>query len=857
MRFDIFRPTRYLPAVLGFRDFERLREVRMRQSTSFQPASALAASRATSTALALAGALAVSAVLALASCSQDPGDYDYHGGTQDLPAIDVSGGDGNIAPSDQAAPGDAEGSDTPAPGDAEGSDAPAPSDVEGSDLPAPSEAEGSDTPAPSDAEGSDSSDPPLECGDTLFTYQAAPGVSEVFVSGSFNNWAKDAASADAMSDPDGDNLWSVVIHLSPGIYPYKFVVDGDWIMDPANPNQADDGYGGFNSVITVEECPVPGSLALKSHETDPAGKSFSAVFGFEGEAPSNVEVSVDWKPAPGAAKISGNEVTVEVTGLSAGIHDVRVTSGGKTLLLKVYIGVSTDWRDALLYFAITDRFSNGDKGNDAPVQGCELANNYQGGDFAGLTQKINEGYFDALAVSAIWMSWPVDNPSGFEQGGRPQQHYCGMDPKTAPMVTTTFAGYHGYWPSDLYKVEEHFGTMKALQDLVVAAHSHGIRVLLDFTANHVYETSPFFQEHANDNYFHFPAEICQDVGWDNKPISCWFTSHLPDLNYSNPAVVEDVLDYAMYWATQSGCDGFRLDAVKHIEFEFITALRKRAHEVMELTGIDFYIVGETFTGDAGLIKSFVGGDKIHGQFDFPANMQVLKGFASQEIGLGDMDAEVRKAKAVYGPDALMSNFIGNHDISRFLSVASGDIKCGIWDVVSDIAQGWLFPPGQPASDVGYKKLQLAFTYIMTIPGIPLIYYGDEFGMPGAGDPDNRRMMRFGNDLNGNEKGALAYLKKLGTTRAAHPALSKGEWTAPLWTEPDFLAYGRVFGSDRAVILINRSDAPKAGELDVTATALPPGAELTDALSGTTAKIGQGNKLPFNVPGKSAMIFVGK
>ncbi len=788
--------------------------------------------------------LLLSVILLAFACEQTPSKHDYHGYGEDLPGLDLTENpDVPYVPDpDVVVPP----SDTPSVPDGEGPDL---VDVESpEDGVEPPEDVGDDT----------GGETPLECGDVLFEYAAAPGVQEIFVSGSFNAWADSAATADVLEDADGDGVWSVVLHLDPGVYQYKFVVDGEWMADPANPDKVDDGYGGFNSVVTVPECAGPGDLVLEEHETDPSG-TFYARFVAQGGEPlkaSDVTVTVDWKPASAdSVSVDGQELEINLEGLAKGIHDVRVEVGDEVYLLKVYVGISTDWREAILYFVMTDRFVNGSPGNDKPVADVDWRTNYQGGDFAGVTAKIEEGYFDELGVGAIWLSWPVDNPDGFHDGGRPSQHYCGMDPKTAPMEGTRYTGFHGYWPSKLYETDEHFGTLEELQTLVTTAHAHGIRILLDFTANHVHESSPFYLEHKDDGFFHFPAEICQDVGWDNKPVTCWFTSYLPDLNYSNPAAVKAVLDYAMYWAKTTGSDGFRLDAVKHIELDFVKALRARAKKEMELTGVDFYIVGETFTGDAGLIKSFVGPDKIHGQFDFPANLNILQGFATQEKGLAEMDAAVRSAKEVYGPGAVMSNFLGNHDIARFTSMAAGMISCGIWDVVSNIAQGWLNPPGQPSDETPYRKLRLAFTYVMTIPGIPLIYYGDEYGMPGAGDPDNRRMATFGDNLSPHEKGTLEFLRTLGKARAAHPALAKGDWIGPLWSEADFLAYARTTPGDRVLVLLNRGGAEKSGALDLTATLIPGGTKLTDVFSGTTVTVDQNLQFNFTVPPLTAAIYV--
>ena len=785
----------------------------------------------------------------LFACESQPGGYDYHSGGDTEPGEDTVFSDGVVFPGEDAVTDIAGPGEDTVPGEDTGSSE--------DTAPGADSTPGEDTIHGEDAVTLEDVVEPPECGEIIFTYAGAAG--EVLVTGEFTGWAESAAAgAYAMTEVAGDS-WEVVVTLDPGSYQYKLIVDGNWMTDPANPATVDDGEGNINSLIVVD-CsePEPGGLSLVSHET--VGGTFTAVFAVNDGAvtAADVGVTVDYEDAPGAVSVSdgGTQVDLELTGLSEGIHDVRVTDPlGAVLLLKVYVGVSTDWRDAILYFVMTDRFVNGDPANDGPIEGCDWRTNYQGGDFQGIIDTIEAGYFDDLGVGALWLTWPVDNPEFAHDGGRPAEHYCGMNPQTASYAGTQYSGFHGYWPQDLYAVEERFGTMAELKALVNAAHAHGIRILLDFTANHVHTSSPFYQEHQDDGFFHFPAEICQDVGWDNKPVTCWFTDYLADLNYSNPAAVDAVLDYAMYWAKETGSDGFRLDAVKHIEFNFISALRARAAQEMELTGIDFYIVGETFTGDAGLIEDFIGPDKIHGQFDFPANMQILQGFAKESKGLDEMDGGIRGAKAVYGAGAIMSNFLGNHDIARFVSMASGGISCGIWDVVSNIAQGWIAPPDAPTWDDPYEKLRLGFTYLMTIPGVPLIYYGDEYGMPGAGDPDNRRMMQFGGDLNGQQQATLQYMETLGQARNAHPALSRGDWSPLLWAEGDFIAYARTLPDEKAVVLINRGGAEKTGQLDVAAAGIGDGVVLTDVLgSGAAAEV-TGGTLSFTCPARGAAIYI--
>jgi glycosidase len=145
---------------------------------------------------------------------------------------------------------------------------------------------------------------------------------------------------------------------------------------------------------------------------------------------------------------------------------------------------------------------------------------------------------------------------------------------------------------------------------------------------------------------------------------------------------------------------------------------------------------------------------------------------------------------------------------------------------------------------------------MTIPGVPLIYYGDEFGMPGAGDPDNRRMMRFGPDLNANESSTLTFMQKLGTARAAHPALRTGTWPAALQSGSDLLAYPRVHADETAIIVLNRGGTEQVLSLDVSALGVSDGTTFEDALSDTPTPLTVSNgTLSVTSPANSAIILV--
>ena len=469
-----------------------------------------------------------------------------------------------------------------------------------------------------------------------------------------------------------------------------------------------------------------------------------------------------------------------------------------------------DWRDAVMYFAFVDRFVDGDPTNNgAPVTSVDPAANYQGGDWKGLLSKIDDGYFTELGVNTLWITVPLDNP---ESAG------LGTDNKQ-------YSAYHGYWPVDLSKTEERFGTLADLKALVDGAHAKNIRVLLDYAMHHVYKTSTVYTQHPD--WFWPPGTcICGDPGcsFDDPVLSkqCWFRDYLPTFNFNVGAARDFSVSNAIQWVKDSGADGFRLDAVKQIETAWVTDLRARAKTELEpISKQHFYMVGETFTGDKGLIKSYVDPSaKLDGQFDFPMRVQVVSTVLMRQGAMSDLEGFLAANDGYYG-SGVMSTFLGNHDIPRAIHFAEDTpLWKDPWDGGKD--KNWSNQPALPAGTSAFERLASAFTILFTNKGIPLIYYGDEIGMPGAGDPDNRRMMQLSGYSQG-QTALLAHVKKLTAVRAAHPALRKGN-RKPLSATNDTLAYEMTYAGDDVVVLVNRSDTAHA------IGGLPAGA-WTDQLGG--------------------------
>jgi len=339
--------------------------------------------------------------------------------------------------------------------------------------------------------------PPVTGCPVVFTFDAGGSpATEVLIAGTFNGWADPPPSEWAMEDPDHDQIWELSTDLPIETYLYKLVVDGSWITDPENPEQDPDGMGGFNSVLDVT-CGEPFFHVL-SAEVDDSDGSFRATCLFASTDspldPSSVTVTMDHGAVPsGAVTLIDDQVMIHLQSIPDGIHDLRLEASemdgdpAKMTLLKVYIGIGAEWADTCLYFVMTDRFRNGDPTNDDPFPGANAKTNYYGGDFQGITDSIQDGYFDDLGVSAIWISWPGDNPDHADWSTYIDSDECGLSSGGGhPTQDMQFSGFHGYWPTNTRQVEEHFGTMADLQQMVHAAHEHGIRILLDLTINHVH-----------------------------------------------------------------------------------------------------------------------------------------------------------------------------------------------------------------------------------------------------------------------------------------------------------------------------------------------------------------------------------
>lgn len=686
-------------------------------------------------------------------------------------------------------------------------------------------------------------------------------VSSLSLAGQFNSWS---TTANTMTDPDKDGIYtSAPITLSPGYYQYKLVQNGTtWIQDPGNPYRAWlDGVE--NSQLRVLDCHQP-LLTLEDLQIDGSTGTVSADIQLtDGADGSGIDLSSLKVMAGDTEVASGFDAfsrlfEVRLTGLAPGKHSLRVNAASVngSVAQQLYVPVWVDstawtWNDASLYFAFTDRFLDGNASINSPIANVATQANYQGGDYAGIAARINDGYFTAAGINTLWISPNFDNTNNAEYGddGR------------------LYSGYHGYWPTSATASDAHMGSNADLKALIAAAHSKGIRVMFDLVANHVHNQHPYYTQYKNVGWFNAYSLCGQNDGWNTNPVGCWFASYLPDLNYKNADTLNTLVDDAINAAKEYDIDGYRVDAVKHMETAYVRNLVGRIEDEIEhqdpSAGQQFYTVGETFTGEwtggcnntascsQWLIDQYVGPGLLDGQFDFPLYWQVLKTFARAESSMSSLASILDQTESYYGSGALMSTFLGNHDVARFISHANGNIGDQWGNGAKE--QGWTNPPAAPTTYAPYQKLQAAFAFLATIKGVPLMYYGDEIGLPGAGDPDNRRLMRFGSSLSTFEKDTLAYIQKVFMVRKGSEALRRGDRVTLLGTDAAVIAYGRRSASDKALVVINASGSAKSVSVNVASMGYTTGVTLTDALAGGTLSV-SGSTVSVTVPAYGAQIY---
>ncbi|MCR9164386.1 MAG: alpha-amylase family glycosyl hydrolase [Nannocystaceae bacterium] len=550
-----------------------------------------------------------------------------------------------------------------------------------------------------------------------------------------------------------------------------------------------------------------------------------------------------------------------------------------------------DWRNEVIYQVLIDRFDNGDPGNDYGVQGDDLAR-YQGGDWKGMENRL--GYLQELGVTALWISPVVKNVD----------------------TDANFDGYHGYWTQDFEATNPHFGDLAALRSLVDAAHERDMKVVIDIVTNHVgqafyYDMNlngvPDITLQGNNDVGEFRHYTEYDPDFDPRGVQAFTslgeagpapivwqydpaTNHLPPepalfqdptvynrkgrtVNFDDPDqllhgdfpgglkdidttrcdVKEEFVDIYAGWIEKTNADGFRIDTIKHVEYEFWRYFTQRVRTRLADQGKDnFLMFGEIFDGRDDLIGSYtknelpdeatlqreqscvpdgqpLSGDQLDSAFYFSQHFQAIRG-VFQDAGPTDQIRSLWESRRdTWGtepaanstglvPADVPINFIDNHDVARFLF--------------------WI---GDRPQSEQRALLHNALAFLMFAQGIPCIYYGTEQEFRGGNDPANReRMWDTGFDTTGD---TFQWTKRLIALRNAYPSIRRGAVqvaysTSNTGTEQDagifaFERAGGDAGGSYALVVFNTNgehdSVTRNGDQVMTVLA-PPGTELVDVFT---------------------------
>lgn len=469
--------------------------------------------------------------------------------------------------------------------------------------------------------------------------------------------------------------------------------------------------------------------------------------------------------------------TTKVQAVTQNISDTSVTNSAN---------FSTD----VIYQIVTDRFLDGNPANNPTGSLYDSTKTnlkkYLGGDWQGIINKINDGYLANMGVTAIWISQPVENVYAVFPDGS--------------------TSYHGYWARDFKKTNPFFGNFTDFQNLVSTAHAHNIKVVIDFAPNHTSpasETDPTYAEngklydngtllggYTNDTnkYFHHNGGTDFSTYEDGIYRNLF---DLADLNHNN-STIDSYFKAAVNNWLDTGIDGIRFDAVKHMPFGWQKNLIASTYNHKPI-----FTFGEWYLGTNELDpnNTFFANESGMNLLDFRFDQKSRQVFRDNTDTMYGLDSMIQGTASDYSHVSDQVTFIDNHDMDRFYQ--AGDNK---------------------------RKTEQALAFTLTSRGVPAIYYGTEQYMTGNGDPNNRAMMT------GFNTNTTAYneIKALAPLRKTNPAIAYGS-TQERWINNDVYIYERKFGNSVALIAINRN-LTTSYNISGLYTSLPAGS-YTDVLNG--------------------------
>ncbi len=476
-------------------------------------------------------------------------------------------------------------------------------------------------------------------------------------------------------------------------------------------------------------------------------------------------------------------------------------------------GADFDWDEAVVYFAVTDRFFDGNSSNnDGGVPGSYdpdtnggLNSSYHGGDFAGLTQKLD--YLQDLGVNTIWITPIVENQTG-------------ANSVDDPTVKEAW-GYTGYWTKDFTKIDAHLGTEAEFSALLDAAHAKGMKVMVDVVLNHT-GYGDDITNYFNSNFKNEDGETIKMLRGDDEVVNGHdqksSLAGLPDFLTENPEVRELVVEWQSNWISRYPIDYYRVDTVKHVDDTTWSAFKNALTEINP----DFKMIGEWagagYATDTGMLNT--GRMDALLDFDFPkqaanfvaGDLSGVEGFLSARNGAIDNTAS-------------LGAWLSNHDQMGFVR-----------RLVSE--------KGKTEEEA--KQLALvAASLQLTAKGQVYIYYGEEIGESNGEEnypyQTNRKDFDWSKVTGDNQ--ALAHYKKMLSIRNMYSELFAKGSRETVSTDSGLDVFKRSYGGTTLTVALNITGA----EQTYTLSGQTPGMAVIDYYSGTQYPVDESGNAVINVP----------
>ena len=636
-------------------------------------------------------------------------------------------------------------------------------------------------------------------------------------------------------DADTDRFVYNLTDVSTGDYYYYYVVNGKEELDAFNKVTEKDNSGKECNVCHFKKANVAleaslsqsvmdyndnNVLSVKINAKDGEGLEASEIAAITADL-SELGLSRGFAIDPTLMEgtisclntVAAGEKTIPVT-VKDIYGNVYTTDTKVNVTERVKKAGDFDWDEAVIYFTVTDRFFDGDAGNNDAYgvgdynTGKKGGSSYHGGDFAGLNQKLD--YLKDLGVNTIWITPIVENITK-------DQHDNETD-------TATY-GYHGYWASDFTKLNKHLGTEEQFKALLEAAHSKGMKIMVDVVLNHAgYETEGYFNNILRDADGK-PISMIRDdsntIGGDDKYDSL---SDLPDFVTENKAVTDQLVAWQTGWMSNYSIDYYRVDTVKHVETTTWAAFKNSLTKVNP----DFKMIGEYSGAGYANNAGELGTGTMDALLDFDFN-DFAQNFVTGNIS--SVENSLQKRNSAINNTATMGSFLSSHD--------------------EDTLQYKLVSESKISEEEAYNLMKVAATLQITAKGQPVIYYGEEIGQGGANNwplQTNRRDFDWTELENQKADSSSIYnhYKTMIAIRNAYTdVFARGNRSTVAASDAEgYEVISRSYGTDTLYVGMNVKETAKEVVIPVIAKA---GTILTNLYDGKNYTVSADQKVSVTIP----------